>query len=51
MHEIKKNDIVTRKSYQNDVVFYVKNILKLSNKQKIAILKGIELRIEADAPV
>lgn len=51
MREIKKGDIVSRKSYGNDIMFYVKRILKLSNKKEIAILKGIDVRIEADAPV
>ena len=49
MNEIKKGDNVTRNSYNNDVVFCVKKIIKLSNNKKIAILKGIDIRIEADA--
>lgn len=51
MCEIKKGDIVSRNSYENDIIFYVKRVLKLSNGQKIAILKGIDTRIEADAPI
>ena len=51
MREIKKGDIVTRNSYNNDIVFYVKRIIKLSDNRKIAILKGVDLRIEADAPI
>ena len=49
MNEIKKGDNVTRNSYNNDVVFCVKKIIKLPNNKKIAILKGIDIRIEADA--
>ena len=51
MREIKKGDIVTRNSYGNDIVFSVKRILRLKNNKKIAILKGIDVRVEADAPV
>lgn len=51
MREIKKGDAVTRKSYGNDIVFYVKSIIKLTNQKKVAILKGVNVRIEADAPL
>ncbi len=51
MKTIKKGDIVSRKSYGNDIIFYVTKIIKKSEKEKIAILKGIEIRIEADAPI
>ena len=51
MREIKKGDIVSRNSYGNDIIFCVKRIIKLANNKKIAILKGVELRIEADAPI
>ena len=51
MREIKKGDIVSRNSYRNDIMFYVKRILKVSNGRKIAILKGIDVRVEADAPI
>lgn len=49
--EIKKGDIVGRKSYNSDVFFMVDRIIKLSNKKSFAILKGITSRIEADAPI
>ena len=49
--KIKEGDIVVRYSYNQDIVFYVYEIIKLANKQKIAILKGINIRVEADAPV
>lgn len=49
--QIKKEDIVSRKSYGNDIIFSVKRIIKLTNKRQIAILKGIDVRVEADAPI
>lgn len=51
MKEIKKGDIVSRKSYGNDIIFSIKRIIKLKNNKKIVILKGIDVRIEADAPL
>lgn len=51
MQEVKKGDVVSRNSYGNDIIFSVKKIIKLNSKKKIALLKGIEVRIEADAPI
>ena len=51
MEEIKKGDAVTRNSYGNDIIFLVKSIIKLANKKQIAILKGIDVRVESDAPI
>lgn len=51
MRDIKKGDIVSRNSYGNDIIFSVKRIIKLANKKQIAILKGIDVRVEADAPI
>ena len=51
MEKIKKDDIVSRNSYGNDIIFSVKRILKLSNKKEVAILRGIDVRVEADAPI
>ena len=51
MREIKKGDIVSRNSYGNDIIFTVKRILKLNNKKEVAILKGIDVRVECDAPI
>lgn len=51
MEKIKKGDVVGRKSYGQDILFTVERIIKNSNKEKIAILKGMTLRIEADAPL
>ncbi len=51
MYKIKKGDIVGRISYGKDILFTVENIVKRADGKKIAILKGIILRIEADADV
>ena len=52
MKEIKNVDIVSRKSYNNEIMFIVKKIIKIDKQRKIAILKGIvDVRIVADAPV
>lgn len=51
MDKIKKGDIVGRKSYGKDILFTVERILNQETGEKIAILKGLILRIEADAPV
>lgn len=50
MYKIKKGCIVTRKSYKNDILFSIEEINNTS-KGKIANLKGITVRIKADAPV
>jgi len=50
MSKIKKGDIVARKSYGKDIIFIVKNIIS-NNKGKIAILRGIIDRIEADSEI
>lgn len=47
---IKKGDIVGRKSYNSDILFKIDKIIETS-KGKIALLKGIMIRIEADAPI
>lgn len=49
MEKIKKGDIVARKSHNLDILFSVENILRSSNGVQIAILKGITIRIVADA--
>lgn len=48
MWKIRKGDLVVRKSYKKDIIFTVKNIIN-TKKGKIAILKGIIDRIEADS--
>lgn len=42
----KKGDVVARKSYNKDVLFIIDRII-----YDIAILKGITIRVEADAPI
>ena len=51
MEKIKKGDIVARKSHNLDILFSVENILRSSYGIQIAILKGITIRIVADAYV
>lgn len=48
MKKIKKGTIVARKSYEKDIMFVVKRIIKTSNGN-IAILRGLVERIEADS--
>ena len=50
MKKIKKGDIVVRKSYEKDIMFYVKRIIKTINGD-IAILCGLTKRIEADSKI
>ena len=50
MKEIKKDDIVGRKSYGKDIIFIVKHIINTPN-EKIAILRGLVERIEADSKI
>ena len=50
MKNIKKGDIVVRKSYNKDIVFSVKNIINIK-KGKIAILRGLIERVEADSDI
>lgn len=47
MNKIKKGDIVGRKSYGKDVLFVVKKVIE-TNQGKVAILRGITERVEAD---
>lgn len=43
--------MVTRKSYNNDIVFVVDKIINLKNYEPMCILKGVAVRIEADASI
>ena len=47
---LKKGDIVSRLSYDKDIAFFISDIIKIDN-ELIAILKGLTIRIEADAPL
>lgn len=48
---LKKGYMVARKSYGEDVIFVIDKIIKRKDKIDYAILKGLTLRIKADAPV
>ena len=48
--KIKEGDIVGRKSYGKDIIFIV-NKIKNVNNHNIAILKGLTIRVEADADI
>lgn len=50
MNDIKKGDIVVRKSYGKDIIFKVINILN-KPEEKIAVLNGVIERIEADSKI
>ena len=50
MNELKEGDTVTRKSYNSDIVFEIKNFFFINN-EKMAILQGVTIRIEADSPL
>lgn len=45
---IRAGDIVTRKSYGNDILFVV---LSLNRAKQTAVLQGLEMRLVADAPL
>ena len=47
MENIKKGDIVGRKSYNKDILFIVDRIIKTNNGKAIAMLKGLNIRIQA----
>lgn len=48
---INKGDIVVRKSYKKDIVFRVEQILDDQQGKQLALLKGVNMRLVADAPV
>ena len=50
MYELNEGDAVTRKSYNNDIIFEIKKIFYL-NGESIAVLQGVTIRIEADSPL
>ncbi len=51
MEKIKKGDVVGRISYGKDILFIVEKIIKTSNNNTFAILKGVNIRIKADSPI
>ncbi|MFZ7102190.1 MAG: sporulation peptidase YabG [Peptococcaceae bacterium] len=50
MNNIKAGDLVTRKSYGEDILFKVEEVFNNQGKE-VALLKGVDLRLYADAPV
>ena len=46
MNLLKKGDIVSRKSHNNDILFYIEEI---DEQHNYARLKGVIVRIEADS--
>jgi len=48
--EIKIGDLVARKSYNCDTLFKVVEIINQSSKERVYILKGVNMRIMVDAP-
>ncbi|MEG6617145.1 sporulation peptidase YabG [Peptococcaceae bacterium 1198_IL3148] len=51
MAGLKKGDIVARKSYSRDIFFKVVDIFVNDNNQEFCILKGLDVRLTASAPV
>jgi len=51
MEKIQIGDMVARISYQKDILFYVDRMIVLENGEKIAVLKGITYRVQADSPI
>ena len=49
--KVKNGDYVTRISHGKDILFNVEKIIKLSNGEENAILKGVTYRIKVDAPL
>ncbi|MHB1126068.1 MAG: sporulation peptidase YabG [Bacillota bacterium] len=51
MERIKPGSIVSRKSYGGDILFKVQQIIHASRGKKVALLKGLDIRLVADAPL
>ena len=49
MSQIKEGDYVGRISYDMDIIFVVSRIIDIRSGEKLAILKGFDIRIEADS--
>ncbi|MBP7331640.1 MAG: Sporulation-specific protease YabG [Firmicutes bacterium ADurb.Bin373] len=50
MEEIKKGDVVGRRSYSKDIFFKVIDVYQVNDKEEYCKLKGIHYRLLADAP-
>jgi len=51
MAGIQLGDVVARKSYGLDVIFRVKSIYQDKDGRTIAVIKGLDVRLLADAPI
>lgn len=51
MQDLKIGDIVVRKSYGGDIYFKVTDIIKKDDNEELALLKGLDHRLVADAPL
>jgi len=51
MKEIKPGDIVARLSYGKDIFFKVKAVIITEQGKRTALLKGLDVRLSADAPI
>ncbi len=51
MADIKKGDLVARKSYDKDIAFVVINIIEESDSEDTCIIKGLNSRLLADSPI
>jgi spore coat assembly protein len=51
MATLKKGDIVARKSYSRDIFFKVVDIFVNDDNQQFCVLKGLDVRLTASAPV
>ena len=49
--QVKSSDYVVRRSYGRDIVFRVKQIFRDENGEPAAVLKGVAIRLLADAPL
>lgn len=49
MYNFQVGDIVSRKSYGNDIYFLIKDILHTEDQKPVYVLKGLLYRIEADS--
>lgn len=50
MKNIKKGNIVARKSHNKDILFIIKDIIEI-DQNKTVLLNGLTVRITADAPI
>ncbi|MHB1420685.1 MAG: sporulation peptidase YabG [Bacillota bacterium] len=51
MNRIKPGSVVTRKSYGGDILFKVQQVIHAGRGRKVALLKGLDIRLVADAPL